>query len=171
MLTSHRVGLQRLELCQMLWTCSKDLPENANLSFNSSEKFWLEIRDAAKGQISSKCRSRAVEDQDWKKTKKVQDFCQSCFLSSSGQMVDWVRINTRGGQLFPVTRGLKSHSGFKQLCWFWRQMPHCSGVKERLVSEGRVQVSLQDCCTLMKFYGRSLSSRQLREGLYRIFGG
>lgn len=106
-----------------------------------------------------------------KRQKKVQDFCQSCFLSSSGQMVDWVRINTRGEQLFPVKRGLKSHSGFKQLCWFWRQIPHCSGVKERLVSEGVVQVSLQDCCTLMKCYGRSLSSRQLKEGLYRIFGG
>lgn len=64
----------------MLWAYSKDLPENANLSFNSSEKFWLEIRDAAKGQISSKCRSRAVEDQDWKKTKKGPGFLPELLL-------------------------------------------------------------------------------------------
>lgn len=116
MLTSHRVGLQSLELCQILWACSEDLPENANLSSDSSEKFWLEIRDSAKGQISSKCRTREVEDQNWEKAKNVQNFCQSCFLSGPGQMVVWVRINTSGGSSFTVTRGLKGHGGLAVSC-------------------------------------------------------
>lgn len=45
-----------------------------------------------------------------KRQKEVQDFCQSGFLSGSGQMVDWVKINTSGGQFLPV-RGLKGHWG------------------------------------------------------------
>ena len=81
MFTSHRVGLWSLELCQALWACSSALPENANLSSDSSEKFWLEIRDAVKGQISSKCRTREVEEQDWKKAKRGPGFLPEQLLT------------------------------------------------------------------------------------------
>lgn len=99
MLTSCRAGLHSLELCQILRACSKDLPENAILSSDSSDKFWLEIRDGARGQAASQGRTQEVEDGDWKGAEKVQDFCQSCYLSSAGQMV-----NTSSGPLFPGTR-------------------------------------------------------------------
>lgn len=56
------------------------MPENANLSSDSSEKFWLEIRDSPKGQISSKCRIREVEDQKGEQGKKGPGFLLELLL-------------------------------------------------------------------------------------------
>lgn len=80
MLTSHQVGLQHLKLYQTLRACSKDSPENASLLSDSSDKHQLEIKDGARGQTSSKRRTREVKDQDGKKPKKAPGFLTGLLL-------------------------------------------------------------------------------------------
>lgn len=157
MLTSHQVGLQCLKLYQTLRACSKDLPENANLLSDSSDKHQLEIKDGARGQTSSKRRTQEVKDQDGKKPKKVQDFWQSCFLSSSGQLVDWIRTNTRDGQSFPGIRGLKGHGGVPATWLVWEvdiMLPWSEGE----VGKWRQWVEME--WNLLEFCDGSLNSRQ-----------
>ena len=74
------MGLQHLKLYQTLRACSKDSPENASLLSDSSDKHQLEIKDGARGQTSSKRRTREVKDQDGKKPKKAPGFLTGLLL-------------------------------------------------------------------------------------------
>ena len=74
MLTSQQVGLRCLKLYQTLQACPKNLPENAKLLSDSSDKHQLEIKDGARVQTSSKCRPREVKYQDGKKPKSSRIF-------------------------------------------------------------------------------------------------